>query len=70
MPNNRSNGGTSASSESRLGQQYEIVENGQRVVVQAIGPPPVIRSFLAARANSAHGPELEPKRVDPLIEPR
>jgi hypothetical protein len=42
------------SSEGRLGEQYEIVENGVKVMVRAIAPPMVIKQLLAARAASAN----------------
>ena len=41
------------SSDGRLGEQYEIVENGVKVLVRAIAPPMVIKQLLAARTGDA-----------------
>lgn len=37
--------------DGRLGEQYEVVENGLKVIVRAIAPPMIIKTFLATRSQ-------------------
>jgi len=46
-----------SSSDGRLGEQYEIVENGVKVLVRAVAPPLIIKQLLASRTGETSKPE-------------